>query len=194
MFFRDLKPKTDVTLMVYPVHAHLPVRLGNHDASEVFGAPLADRLMAAGLGHVTECRARIRNRTETEGVDLFLSLTSITDDAFATVARILEGLGAPQGSTMRMVDGGPVTTFGRSVGMGVYIDDSRGTDARGVRRMADACVKSMNDAATLAGTARVQDRIAFYFYGDDYAAMRRNLSEGKARHPALRSVVTRRLI
>lgn len=194
MFFRNLTLKKNAVLSVTPVHVMLPVRLGNGDASTVFAEPLAAQLAAAGLGGVAECRARLKTCGEPEGVDLFLALTDVSNDALQTVVRMLEHLGAPKGSSLRPVDGGPAVTFGRAVGIGIYVDSRAAAGNEKLQRVTSACVDALGETAILQGTARVEDRIALYFYGRDYKSMKTALARRLKSIPELQSAVTRRLI
>ena len=194
MFFRDLKPKAGVTLEVTLVEAHLPVRLGHRDATRVFAAPLSHQLAAAGLGTLIECTVRERAPSEVVGVTLYLGLTDASRSALQTVARMLEFLHAPCGSSIRLSDatGDPVI-FGLTEGLELSIETDVAPDANARRDVAMTCAEAMRDLAVSRGWARHADRTFFYFYGESFQDMQRHLARILEEHPRFRGAAVRRM-
>lgn len=194
MFFRDLKPKTDVTLDVTLAEVYLPVKLGHRDAAAIFGEPLSQQLAATALGVVTACRARERSTGEVIGVDIFLGLRDTSEKTLKTVARMLERLSAPCGSSIRLTDGGrdPVV-FGLTEGLELSVETLIAPDQDSRRDLVRACRDAMSDIAVSRGWTRQNDRTLFYFYGESYVAMRDSLLRILESHPRFAGAALRRM-
>ena len=193
MFFRNLKPKPDQAFETTPVHVMLPVHLSSQDAATAFAEPFGRQLAAASLGHVTDAQTRKTPLGVSEGYDLFIALRRTDDETLSDVIRMLEHLGAPKGSTLRLVDGSMSRPFGRAVGMEISVDARPGTHDTRVRRLSRACSEVVGDVAMLQGSVTLQDRISFYFYGVDFETMREGLAERMRNHPLLSGATLRKL-
>jgi len=194
MFFKNLQLKKGVTLSVVLAEVHLPVRLGHRDADKLFGEPLRAQLAAAGLGRLNECRPRLSFKGDVIGVDLFLALTDAGRSALETVARMLEALKAPLGSSLRLSEGiGDPLIFGATEGLELSISSEAAPNAEARKALAAACNEVMDNTTVSRGWDRKQDRTVFYFYGENYARMQETLADILNGHPLFGSAITRRL-
>lgn len=194
MFFRDLKPKKDVTLDVTLAQIHMPVRLGHRDAAKVFGVPLSQQLAAASLGTITGIEERTRTGDDIHGVDIYLGLTDASRPALQTVGRMLEYLSAPCGSSIRLTDapGDPVL-FGVTEGLELSIRNKNAPDAEGRKALAETCRDAIRDLAVSRGWSRRAHRTLFYFYGENFADMKASLTEVLERDPRFSTASMRRM-
>ena len=194
MFFRDLKPKPGVTLEVTLVDAHLPVKLGHRDADKIFGEPLANQLAAAGLGTVLKCHTRTRATGAIHGVDLYLGLTDASQAALRTVAGMLEYLAAPCGSSIRLSEGlGEPLLFGTTEGLELSIGTVDTPDAEARRDLAMTCKDAIEHLGVSRGWTLSKDRTLFYFYGESFLEMRRNLARILEGNPRFAGAAIRRM-
>ncbi len=193
MFFRDLKPKRDVSLHVALARVHLPVRLGHRDAENSFATPLARQLAAAGLGVVSGCTAHESAPADVFGVDLHVGLTNTSRESLMTVARMLEYLSAPCGSSIRLIDGGEPIVFGVSEGLELTVPNEATPDADTRRSVAQVCTSALKDDGVFRGWVQRGERTVFFFYGEDFSRMRARLSEALSGNPKFRAALTRRM-
>ncbi|NNE81298.1 MAG: hypothetical protein HKN18_13605 [Silicimonas sp.] len=194
MFFRDLKPKPNVTLQVALADVHLPVKLGHRDAGKIFGEPLQAQLAAAGMGTVLDCRTRTRASGAINGVDLYLGLTDTRQSALKTVAGMLEYLAAPCGSSIRLSEGlAEPLIFGATEGLELSVGTVEAPDAETRRDLALACKDAIQHLGVSRGWALAQDRTLFYFYGESFAEMREGLASILNRNPRFSSAAIRRM-
>ena len=194
MFFRDLKLKKGVKLKVTLAEVHLPVRLGHRDVDRTFISPLSQQLAAAGLGTVTGYRGRARDEAEIAGLDIHLGLTDAARPALETVARMLEHLRAPYGSSIRRADmpGDPILC-GPTEGLHLYIGTDAAPDAEARKTLVQTCRSAIEDQAVSRGWTRRADRTLFYFYGESFAEMKERLARVLDDDPRFASAVLRRL-
>ena len=194
MFFRDLKPKSNVTLDVTLAEAHLPVKLGHRDAEKLFGEPLKAQLAAASLGAVMGCRTRARASGDVIGVDISLGLTRHDQDALETVAGMLGALAAPCGSSIRLSDGvGEPLIFGNTEGLELAIGTSVTPDADARRDLAVECRDAIEHCGVSRGWTRRHDKTLFYFYGESFADMRKRLARRLADNPRFATATIKRM-
>ena len=193
MFFRDLKPKKDVSLEVTLVRVHLPVRLGHRDAENAFATPLARQLAAAGLGVVTGCSAFESAPADVFGVDLHLGLRNASKENLMTVVRMLEHLAAPCGSSIRLADGGEPIVFGVSEGLELSIASEVTPNAEARRTVAKTFSTALKNDGVFRGWVQRGAETVFFFYGEDFAKMRARLDEVLTSHPDLSSALARRM-
>lgn len=194
MFFRDLKPKPNVTLRVALAEAYLPVKLGHRDADKVFAEPLAAQLAAAGLGTVMETRVTERRPGDIRGVQIFLGLTDISRPALRTVTGMFEALAAPHGSWLRLTDGlGEPLIFGVTEGLELSIGSDLAPDSEARRELAMACKDAMEHIGVSRGWAEQHDRTLFYFYGENFVDMKSSLSRALEGHPRFAAARLRRM-
>lgn len=193
MFFRDLVLKSDVKLDVALAEARLPVRLGHRDATSVFGDPLSRQLAAASLGAVTQVRAHEAAPSDVCGVTLHLGLRDASRPGLETVARMLEHLHAPLGSSIRLSDGGQPLMFGVTEGLEIEVDTAHTPDASARRDLAMSCASAMKGFAISRGWTRRADKTLFYFYGESFQKMQSSLARLFEANPALNGATARRL-
>jgi|GEM_PF-1504084 len=194
MFFRNLTPKQGVTLEVTLTEVHLPVKMGHRDAAKIFAEPLKAQLAAAGLGSVLDCRLRCRASGDVIGVELSLGLTDPSLSAQRTIARMLEYLAAPCGSSIRIVDGvdDPVI-FGVTEGLELSIGSDNAPDADARRDLAMTCKSAMEHLGVSRGWVEKQGRTHFYFYGESFVDMRQSLARILKDHPRYGHATLRRM-
>lgn len=194
MFFRDLKLKKGVTLKVTLAHVHLPVRLGHRDVEKTFIHPLSQQLAAAALGTVTGFDGRLRDESDITGLDIHLGMTDASRPALETVARMLDHLRAPYGSSIRRADmpGDPIL-FGTTEGLELSIGTDAAPDADARKDLAQACRSAIEDHAVSRGWARRADRTLFYFYGESFVEMKERLLRVLDEDPRFSSAILRRL-
>ncbi|MBT8424712.1 MAG: hypothetical protein KJO67_07040 [Silicimonas sp.] len=194
MLFRNLTPKTGVTLNVSLADVHLPVRLGHRDAEKAFIVPLNQQLAAAGLGTVAGFEARQPNDGEIAGMDIYLGLTDASRPALETVSRMLNHLGAPYGSSIRLSEasGDPVL-FGSTEGLELSIGLDVTANAEARKTLAQTCRAAIEDHAISRGWVRRADRTLFYFYGESFHEMKERLSRILADDPRFAGASFRRL-
>ena len=193
MFFRNLTPKRNVSIEVTLVQVHMPVRLGHRDAEKAFAVPLARQLAAAGLGVVTSCSAFENAPADILGVDLHLGMTDASRDKMQVVARMLEHLKAPHGSSIRLAEGGEPIVFGVSEGLELTIGADAAPDADARRTVAQTLSSALKEEGVFRGWVQRGSETVFYFYGEDFARMRERLDEVLAANPRFRSALTRRM-
>lgn len=194
MFFRDLKPKPNVTQRITLAEIHLPVRLGHRDAVKIFVDPLSRQLAVAGLGTVTAFDARQKGEDEISGVDIYLGMSDASQSALKTVARMLEYLQAPCGSSIRITDApGEPVLFGMTEGLELSIGNKAAPDAEARKDLALTCRDAIEERAVSRGWARRADRTLFYFYGESFVDMHRRLDRVLEDHPRFSAAVLRRM-
>lgn len=192
MFFRDLKLKPtqiDVTLG----EVRLPVRLGHRDASKVFAEPLNRQLAASAMGTVTKISVHEAAPDEVCGVTLYVGLRDASRSGLESVARMLEFLHAPYGSSIRRSDGGEPVMFGAAEGLEISVDSTLAPDAPTRRDIAKTCSEAMKGLAINRGWIKRADRTVFYFYGDNVRSMQERLRDTFSSHPVLSTARARRL-
>lgn len=194
MFFRNLKPKSGVTLQVTLTEVHLPVKMGHRDAAKIFADPLRSQLAAAALGTVLDCKTRKRASGDIIGVDLSLGLTNASQSSLKTVAGMLEYLAAPCGSSIRVCDGlDEPLIFGVTEGLELLIGTELTPDADARRDLAMTCKQAMEHLGVSRGWAEKQDRTHFYFYGESFSEMRKSLARILEDHPRFAHATLRRM-
>lgn len=194
MFFRNLMPKTGVTLRVTLADVHLPVRLGHRDAEKAFVVPLTQQLAAAGLGTVAGFEPRRQHEAEIAGLDIYLGLTDAARPALDTVASMLNYLGAPYGSSIRLSEapGDPIL-FGSTEGLELSISYEVTSNAEARKSLAQTCRSAIEDHAISRGWVRRADKTLFYFYGESFLEMKKRLSRILENDPRFSDASFRRL-
>lgn len=194
MRFRDLKMKTGKAHKVTLADVHMPVRLGHRDAEKLFANPLKEQLAAISLGTVMGCMRRKRANGEVIGVDLYLGLRKPDRAALETVAKLLESLSAPYGSSIRFSEApGTPLLFGRTEGLELAIANDITPDAETRRELGELCKHAISEIGVNRGWIEKDGHTRFFFYGEDFAAMRRDLARILAEHPQFRDAALRRL-
>lgn len=194
MLFKNLTLKKNVILQVSLAEVHLPVVMGHRDAKEIIVQPLKDQLAAAGMGTVMDSSIQKISPDQVGGVTLYLGLTDASRDGLQTVARMLEHLAAPCGSSIRLSEGvsDPVI-FGRAEGLELSIDRRLTTSEKARRAFSKVCHDALSNEAVSRGWTEVQDRTLFFFYGNDLATMRDSLMRVLENHPKYQGALLRRM-
>lgn len=195
MLFKSLISKpVDKTAPAHPASAHLPVKLGMSDIEEVFAAPLDRRLMAMGLGRVIGTSVRRDAEGFVNAVELRLMLSSLHGRTLETIGALLEDLDAPLGSSIGFDETRTRHVFGRTEGLGLYLDQ-RGTEGadEAYLDVLEACTEALDGAGVYQGTATHGGQPVLYFYGDSYNSMKSALSFVLTTNPLCRGAYARRL-
>ncbi len=193
MLLRAFKPK----IFRGPSHlaeASLPVKIGRTDADVAFARPLDRRVRSLGLGQVTGTGVRRGRDGEVEGLDIFFALVTLHPRALKTIASLLEDLDAPVGSSIQFTETGLRHVFGRTEGLGLYLDRRDGiTDEEAALDLLEACTDALGAEAIYQGSEDLGDKAVFYFYGDSFNTMKTALSLLMTSHPQFRNAFARRL-
>lgn len=194
MLFRDLKHKTGTAHEVTLADVHMPIRMGHRDAKALFATPLKDQLAAASLGTVMGCMRRKRANGDVIGVDLYLGLRQPGRAALQAVADILETLSAPCGSSIRFSDApGTPLLFGRTEGLELTIANDVTPNADARRALAELCRDAIQKGAVNRGWVEKDGQTRFFFYGEDFSTMRKDLARILSGHPQFSDASLRRL-
>ncbi len=194
ILFRDLKLKTSKVQAVTLADVHMPVRLGHRDAKKLFSTPLNEQLAAASLGTVMGCMRRKRANGEVIGVDLYLGLPKSGRATLETVAGMLEDLSAPFGSSIRFSDApGTPVLFGRTEGIELSVANAVTPNADARKELAEICRSAISKIGVNRGWAEQGGRTRFFFYSDDFEAMKLGLARILADHPEFSDASLRRL-
>ena len=194
MFFKALKRKPASDSEPVRLHAALavlPVKIGDQDAEDVFARPLAQQLLATGLGTVTGAHKRYAKSGESHAVALEMSLVRADLGTLKEVARLLEHLDAPLGSSIFFTETGTTHLFGRTEGLGIFADATLGEDDRFA--LLEACTDALGADAVYQGSAIVDKNQVFYFYGDSFNTMQNALSYVMRHDPRCSGAFARRL-
>ncbi|MEO0916716.1 MAG: hypothetical protein AAFY31_06985 [Pseudomonadota bacterium] len=194
MLFRNLKHKKGTAHQVTLADVHMPVRLGHRDADKLFANPLKDQLAAAALGTVMGCMRRKRANGEIIGVDLYLGLRRPGRASLEAVAEMLEALSAPFGSSIRFSDApGTPLLFGRTEGLELAIANDLAPDGDTRRALAEICRTAIANIGVNRGWVEQEGQTRFFFYGEDFAAMKQDLARVLSNHPQFSDASLRRL-
>lgn len=194
MLFKNLTLKKDVVLQVALVEVHLPVIMGHRDANEIFVQPLKDQMAAVGMGTVMDTNIDSSGDEQVLGVTLYLGLTDASRDGLQTIARMLEHLAAPCGSSIRLSEGiSDPLLFGRAEGLELSVDRRLTTSEKARKDLSKVCHDALASLGVSRGWTQVQDRTLFYFYGNDLASMRDSLTRVLQNHPKFQGAMLRRM-
>ena len=194
MLFRNLRHKPGVTLDITLAEVHLPVRLGHRDAQKTFIDPLSQQIAAAGLGTITGFDARQISDHEVVGLDIHLGLTNASRESLGTIARMLEHLRSPCGSSIRLTDtpGDPVL-FGTTEGLELSIGTDCTPDVDARKDLAQTCRDAIAEHAVSRGWTKRADQTLFYFYGESFQKMKQSLADALESHPRFSTAALRRM-
>jgi hypothetical protein len=158
------------------VVAHLNVRSQPLQRGEFFEDPLDELLAEEGLGSVVGGGTELAD--EPAGVsssEIEISVTDTDPDTILKIIVMLEKLGAPKGSEIR-IEGRAPAPFGATEGLALFLN---GTDLPGeVYESADvnATLSGLSNAMTgkgmLLGHWEGSRETALYFYGPSFDAMK----------------------
>ena len=194
MFFKKLTLKKNVVMQVSLVEVHLPVIMGHRDAEEIFVTPLKEQMAATGMGTVMDTAVATSGGEQVCGVTLYLGLSDASRDGLQTIARMLEHLAAPCGSSIRLSEGiSDPMLFGRAEGLELSLDRRLTTSEKARRDFSQVCRDAIANLGVSRGWAQDQDRTMFYFYGNDLASMRDSLARVLENHPKYQGAMLRRM-
>lgn len=193
MLFKALKPK----IFRGPSHlaeAALPVKIGRTDADMAFARPLDRQVRVLGLGQVTGTGVRRGKDKEVEGIDIFFALVTLHPRALKTIGGLLEDLDAPVGSSIEFSETGLRHVFGKTEGLGLYLDRRDGiADEDDQLDLLEVCTDALGADAIYQGSDDLGDRAVFYFYGDNFNIMKNALAYLMTTHPQFKRAYARRL-
>jgi len=193
MLFRALTPKVFGGLSHHAI-ARLPVKLGRTDADAAFARPLDRQIRALGLGHVSGTELRKSAQGEVEAVVLSLALVTLHPRALRTIGTLLEELDAPVGSHAEFTETQVRHVFGRTEGLGLYLDRRDGvSNEEDALDILELCTDALEGDAIYQGSDDLGDKAVFYFYGDSFNRMKNALTFVMTSHPRLRNAYARRL-
>ncbi|MEM6636011.1 MAG: hypothetical protein AAF667_08985 [Pseudomonadota bacterium] len=172
----------------HAAEAWLPIALSTPDAEAAFAAPLGRRMATLGIGQVTGTKPRAGDAGA--GISLDLMLASNHERILTTIARHLEDLDAPVGSSVGFAGSTGRVNFGRAEALGLFlgsVDDTARLD------VLEACVDALDAAGRYHGSIRKGHDQVLVFTGDNFNAMVNALRFVIASHPACPEAFTRRL-
>ena len=177
----------------YFARAILPVHIQYADAQRAFGQPLGLQLAALEIGHVADLAVSLNQNGEAEHVVITFSLTSDHPRMLETIAGLLEELDAPRGSVIGTAETPEQLPFGRTEGLGLYLDPGDGTGEDDHLDVLEACTDALEGAGIYQGHTRLGERTALYFYGDSFNEMKNALTFVVSTEPRCRNAYARRL-
>jgi hypothetical protein len=193
MLLRALTPKL-FRGSSHLAQASIPVKIGRTDASDAFARPIDKQIRALGLGQVTGTGTRRSKNGEVEGVDIFFALVTLHPRALKTIGELLEEFDAPVGSFLEFTETGVRHVFGRTEGLGLYLDRRDGvSDDDAALDLVEVCTDALDGDAIYQGSDDLGERAVLYFYGDSFNRMKNALSFVMTSHPQLRHAYARRL-
>jgi hypothetical protein len=165
----------------------LNARLQPMHRGEFFEDPLDAKLKAVGLGEVSGGGTMQAESGEIDYCDIELQMTDTGDEAIGKLVALLEQLGAPKGSKVRISSSQAEHAVGRAEGMAVYLN---GTDLPDeTYQSCDSNVVYSELDRLVEGKGRVLSywqgprETAFYLYGDSFADMKQRTAEFLATYP-----------
>ncbi|MEL7343881.1 MAG: hypothetical protein AAFN59_03360 [Pseudomonadota bacterium] len=157
----------------------------------MFAKPLSQRLLATGLGTVTGAHKRYAKSGEGHAVAIDLALVRPDLATLKAVAILLEDLDAPLGSSIFFTETGTTHLFGRTEGLGIFIDATTPEETR--YDLLEACSDALGADAIYQGSATVGESHILYFYGDSFNTMQNALSYAMRHDPRCHGAFARRL-
>ena len=167
--------------------AQLNARLQPKHRAELFEDPLDDALQKLGIGTITGGGTSQNEDGEVAYCDIDIQITSANEHAVQSVIGLLEGLGAPRGSTLRMREGERALPFGTTEGMAIYLN---GTD------LPDEVYQQYDSGVVYSEIERLLDECgeiysywqgptetALYLYGNSFKEMHEKVSGFLATYP-----------
>ena len=149
------------------------------DREGLYEEPLEDLLDEREWGEVTGGGTQLRDSGEIEACDIELQLTRCDDEVLDAIVAELEAAGAPRGSELRLPEPRPARPFGKTEGLGIYLN---GTDLpEATYRDCDSNVVYDEFDRLLEGIGFVHSHwqgpteTALYVYGTSSDAMRQAL-------------------
>ena len=171
LFRRKDTPKKQIVV------ARLAARLQPIGRGEFFEDPLDELLDAAGLGSVVGGGTELADDpVGIRACDVEISAADTSPDTVKKIIAMLEGLGAPKGSEIRIEGRAPVP-FGATEGLAIFLN---GTDLpREVYKQSDVNVTIHGLSDAMAGTGEFRGywegskETALYFYGTHFDEMKK---------------------
>lgn len=167
--------------------AQLNARIQPMHRGEFFEDPLAAELKKHAIGIVSGGGTMQNRSGEIEYCDIEIELSGSAPETLKQVVEILESLGAPKGSKLKLENDGSEVAFGVCEGLAVYLN---GTElAPEVYEACDSNFVYSELDRLLEGAGRVLSYwqgptdTAFYLYGASASAMRGRISDFLGRYP-----------
>ncbi len=173
--------------------ATMPVRIGPDLAERAFVRPLDRDLRVSCLGRVAGFEVARDENGEPAGLTITLSMTTDAPRALHHVSGLLERLDAPAGSQIGNAECPELLAFGKSYGLGLYLDRAAASAEDDRLDILEACTDALEGAGLYQGSASVGDRTALYFYGDSFNRMRAAVAFVMSTDPRCKDAYARRL-
>lgn len=183
--FKKKEPKNEA-----PSHfivAQLNARIQPMHRGEFFEDPLSEELQRASIGEITGGGTMQNENGEIAFCDIEIELAKPDPQAADKVIEVLERLGAPKGSKLKIEAENRDVPFGVSEGMAVYLN---GTDLPDdVYKTCDSNFIYSELDRLLEGEGRVLSywqgptETAFYMYGKSFEQMKAKIAEFIATYP-----------
>ncbi len=164
-----------------PLHliARLNAKLQPVHRGELFEDPLDEVMQAGRLGNVTGGGTQLGVTREVQFCDIEIELHGEREHGIRAVIEKLEALGAPKQSKLKLSGEGREIEFGRSEGLGLYLNGSDLPPE--VYETSDVNFVYSELERLIAGLGRVMSYwegpagTAFYLYGRSFDMMKENI-------------------
>jgi hypothetical protein len=184
-FFKKKEPKNEAPSRI--IVAQLNARIQPMHRGEFFEDPLGEELQRASIGEVTGGGTMQNQNGEIASCDIEIELAKPNPQAADKIIEILERLGAPKGSKLKIEAENRDVPFGTTEGLAVYLN---GTDLPDdVYETCDSNFVYSEFDRLLGGEGRILSywqgptETAFYLYGNSFEQMKAKLSEFIATYP-----------
>ncbi len=169
--------KKQAPLPEHTVTARLNAKLQPLQRGEEFEDPLDDLLQAEGLGQVTGGGTQLAAPPYgIEFCDIEIAVHATGADVTLRLCEMLNGLGAPKGSSLIFDDERAPVPFGRDEGLALFLN---GTDLpdevyaeSDVNQIISECNHLMGEAGQMKGYWEGPRETALFFYGTSYQNMK----------------------
>lgn len=169
------------------VVAQLNARIQPMHRGEFFEDPLDSEIQHASIGEVTGGGTLQSQTGEIEYCDIEIEVNSTGQDVAEKIIEVLERLGAPKGSKLKIEADGREIPFGITEGMAVYLNGTELPDD--VYSTCDSNFVYSEFERLLESAGRVLSywngptETAFYLYGNSFETMKSRISEFIATYP-----------
>lgn len=165
----------------------LNARLQPMHRGESFEDPLDEKLAQLGIGEVEGGGTFMSDNGEVECCDIVVFVHDPVDSNAATIASLLEELGAPLGSRYRVDDSDESVPFGESGGLGLYLNGTDLPEETYATQDVNELIERLDEAIGYTGQLMSHwegpSETALYFYGDPFEVMAEALAPVITRHP-----------
>ncbi|MCP4640432.1 MAG: hypothetical protein GY851_08370 [bacterium] len=188
LFRRKQQESTTSDLLIV---AQLNARLHAAHLATFFDDPLDEALQKLSIGKISGGGAiMLLESGEIEYCDIEILLREASEEPIAQVIAILEGLGAPRGSKLKIEGQGAEIAFGKDEGMAVYLN---GTDLppevyaeSDVNHVIAEFDRLLADSGRILSYFEGAAETAFYMYGDSFGEMKSKISGFLESYPLCR--------